>query len=264
MEAIPIRNPFPGAASYLVAKTDSTQDEARRLAALGRARGRALGPAFPHGSLVAALEQSAGRGRFPDRSWESAAGKNLLFTLFLEPGTAALPGLPIRIGLALCAAASGYARAVGASFPRPPRVKWPNDLMFGDKKAAGILCEASPSGLFAGIGLNCNQLSFPPSLGAGATSLAAELGVEVSLWPILELFLDELRAGMYSPIWRLRAEELLWKKGEDASFAPGRGSRILRGIPTGIDDSGSLLFLENGQKEALSFAAGEFKAGETR
>ncbi len=266
MEVIEIRNPFPGAKCYLVARAASTQDEAKRLAAGG----------LPHGSLVAAEVQTAGRGRFPERRWESEAGKNLLFTLFLEPPAAALPGLPLRIGSALCAAVSDYAEGQGASFPRPPRLKWPNDLMFGDRKAAGVLCEAGPLGVFAGIGLNCNQLAFPPALEAEASSLARELGREVGRWAILESFLRELRAELEGPDsvgeggWRTKAEALLWKKGDDAVFLPGsevssagssprRGA--LEGTIEGLDQAGALLFRVHGEGFARAFVSGELRAG---
>jgi BirA family biotin operon repressor/biotin-[acetyl-CoA-carboxylase] ligase len=170
MEPIGIKNPFPGASAFLIERTASTQEEAKRLAAQG----------YPPGSLVAADAQSAGRGRFPERRWESEAGKNLLFTIYLDASAAGLPGLPLRIGLALCAAVSDYAGLLGARFLSPPRIKWPNDLLIGDRKAAGILCETGPAGVFTGIGLNCNQSSFPRELEARATSLAKELGREVS------------------------------------------------------------------------------------
>ena len=246
METLPIRNPFPGAVSLLVASTDSTQAEARRLA----------GGGFPSGSLVAAEEQTAGRGRFPGRRWESEAGKNLLFTLFLAPEAATLPGLPIRIGVALCEAVE--------SLSLSPRLKWPNDLMLGDRKAAGVLCEAGPSGVFAGIGLNCNQVAFPPGFGDRVTGVARELGREVDRWSLLGLFLEALAASLGDPDWRPRAEARLWKRGETLRFLPGRewpaggaGSGALVARLEGIDEDGSLLLRPEGDRAARAFAAGE-------
>jgi BirA family transcriptional regulator, biotin operon repressor / biotin---[acetyl-CoA-carboxylase] ligase len=249
MVTIPIRNPFPGAVSLLLESAESTQLEARRLAGAG----------FPHGSLVAAEVQSAGRGRFPERRWESEAGKNLLFTLFLEPGGPApgapQPGLPIRIGLALCGAVAAWRLA--------PRLKWPNDLMLADRKAAGVLCEAGPSGVFAGIGLNCNQVDFPHGLEA-ATSLCRELGREVDRWALLELFLGKLADSLGDAGWRRKAEAVLWKRGEAATFLPGRrgsgagaGQGALSGTIEGLDGDGSLLFRATGSASALAYAAGE-------
>lgn len=268
METLPIRNPFPGAVSRLVEATGSTQGEARRLAEACGADGGGTSPgsAFPHGSLVAANAQSSGRGRFPEREWVSEPGKNLLFTLFLDPTAAS--ALPIRIGSALCDAATLYGRSLGASFAAPPRLKWPNDLMFADRKAAGILCEAGSSGVFAGIGLNCNQLSFPPGLETKATSLALELGREVGRWALLEIFLEALAGALRDADWRRRAESLLWRKGEPAIFLPGsaasskgREQRAMIGTVEGIDASGSLLFRERGKAKAQAHASGELRAG---
>jgi BirA family biotin operon repressor/biotin-[acetyl-CoA-carboxylase] ligase len=254
MEPIGIKNPFPGASAFLIERTASTQEEAKRLAAQG----------YPPGSLVAADAQSAGRGRFPERRWESEAGKNLLFTIYLDASAAGLPGLPLRIGLALCAAVSDYAGLLGARFLSPPRIKWPNDLLIGDRKAAGILCETGPAGVFAGIGLNCNQSSFPRELEARATSLAKELGREVSRWALLELFLGLLQRAIADPYWREEVDKRLWRRGEELSFLPGTAGRgkvfegdAIVGILEGIDESGSILIRREDEKRASSYPAGE-------
>jgi BirA family biotin operon repressor/biotin-[acetyl-CoA-carboxylase] ligase len=270
MRPLPIRNPFPGAVSLLEERLGSTQDEARRL----------CGPGFPSGSVLAAEEQEGGRGRFPERRWESPSGLNLLFTVFLGPESVCLPsglpltGLPLRIGAALCSTAEAYARLSGLAFPDPVRLKWPNDLLVGERKIAGILCEAGPHGLLAGVGLNCNQRLFSPDLAASATSLALELGAEVDRWRLLELFLEELQsaladaalaeAALGDTAWRPRVEALLWRRGEIAAFSPGREASkpglpqdALAGKIEGIDEEGSLLFKVEGETEARAFAAGE-------
>jgi BirA family transcriptional regulator, biotin operon repressor / biotin---[acetyl-CoA-carboxylase] ligase len=254
MENLLIDNPFPGASSFLIGSTTSTMDEARRLAERG----------FPAGSLVAAEEQTGGRGRIPGRRWEAEAGRNLLFTVLLDPATAMpggrpLPGLPLRVGLALEAAVSDYASSRGHRFPRPPRIKWPNDLLLGDRKAAGILCEAGPRGILAGVGLNCNQKAFGPEL--GATSLALELGREISRWNLLELFLGFLGRALEDPNWREAVAKRLWRLGEMVSFLPGAagggGRPPLAARLEGIDEEGSLLLRPEGGKAAEAYPAGE-------
>jgi BirA family transcriptional regulator, biotin operon repressor / biotin---[acetyl-CoA-carboxylase] ligase len=260
MRELPVRNPFPGASCLLVETTESTQAEARLLPQRG----------FPPGSLVAAEEQSSGRGRLPGRVWESEKGKNLLFTIYLAPETAALPGLPIRIGRALCDSVEAFARGLDPASRLRPMLKWPNDLMIGDRKAAGILCEAGRPGVFAGIGLNCCQAEFPPELADRATSLELELGHRgpEDRWKILELFLSALPSSLADPRWRQAAESLLWKRGREASFLPGRpaaagaaeawaGEALLRGRVEGIDEEGSLLFKAEGERAARAFPAGE-------
>jgi BirA family transcriptional regulator, biotin operon repressor / biotin---[acetyl-CoA-carboxylase] ligase len=263
MEKLGIANPFPGAVAFLVDRTASTQEEAKRLAASGHAPG----------SLVAANEQTAGRGRFPERGWESEAGKNLLVSLYLGPH-AGRPGtaLPLRVGLALCEAVSAYASGIGASFASPLRLKWPNDLMIGDRKVAGILCESAGAlapRAFAGIGLDCNQTRFPPSLEGRATSLATELGREVDRWKILELLLVRLAArlstGPEGWSWREAATERLWRRGEAISFLPGlegrsKGGVSIRGILEGVDEEGSVLIRAAGEEEARAYPAGELTA----
>jgi BirA family biotin operon repressor/biotin-[acetyl-CoA-carboxylase] ligase len=263
MEPIPIRNPFPGAKAFLVTRTPSTQEEAKRLAAEG----------YPAGSLVAAERQSSGRGRFPGRTWESEAGRNLLFTVYLgaQPtgGAAPRPGLPIRIGLALRDAVDRYASPFSPDLSARLKIKWPNDLMIGDRKVAGILCEAGPAGIFAGLGLNCNQSAFPPALAAKATSLAKELGREVDRWAILELFLERLASGLAAGLddgsWSEAAARVLWKRGEEVGFLPGLAGRSegrapLVGTLIGIDGEGSILIRAAGEGEARPYPAGELTA----
>jgi len=260
MEPIGIKNPFPGAECYLIARVASTQDEARALAARG----------LPPGSLVATEEQTAGRGRFPGRGWLSEPGKNLVFTIFLEPGAASLPGLPLRAGLALCATVERYASRLGVHFPSPPRLKWPNDLMIGDRKTAGILCEAGTEGVFIGIGLNCNQRSFPPELEGKTTSLAKELGREVSRWALLELFLELLIRILADDNWRVAVNKRLWRLGEETSFLPGLSGRAgpeggreasVSGIIEGIDENGALLLRDVGAGGVQAYLSGELTAG---
>jgi BirA family biotin operon repressor/biotin-[acetyl-CoA-carboxylase] ligase len=267
VERLHIRNPFAGAVCLLAKSLGSTQDEARSLA----------GPSFPPGSLIAAEEQTAGRGRFPERRWESPAGLNLLFTVRLGPeafrpgSSVPLPGLPLRIGAALCAAVLRAERLSGAAFPSPPRLKWPNDLLIGERKAAGILCEAGGPGLLVGVGINCNQRAFPPALARSATSLALELRREIDRWRLLEDFLEELSSELAEEAgqsWRERVEALLWRRGEEAAFYPGLeapgatgeagpAAGPLAGRVEGVDAEGSLLFLAEGEARPRSFASGE-------
>jgi BirA family transcriptional regulator, biotin operon repressor / biotin---[acetyl-CoA-carboxylase] ligase len=268
MEPLAIRSPFPGARAFLVASTPSTQEEAKALAAAG----------FPPGSLVAAEEQSSGRGRFPERRWESEAGKSLLFTIFLGPEATALPGLPIRVGLALRDSVSELAARAGVPFACPPLLKWPNDLMIGDRKAAGILCEAGSAGVFAGVGLNFSQASFPPGLEGRATSLAMELGRELGRWELLELFLERLAELLADEAWREAAAARLWRLGERVYFLPGLASRGMAGpglpagggrgepilgVLEGLDGAGSLLIRAEGEPAPSAYPAGELTAEPT-
>lgn len=252
METIGIANPFPGAENFLIHQTESTQEEARRLARRG---------CLP-GSLVAADFQTGGRGRFPERSWESPEGENLLFTIFLEASSARIAALPLRAGLALAAAVGAYATRIGAKFPRQPQIKWPNDLLIDGKKLAGILCEASAEGVFVGMGLNCNQIGFSPQLQGRASSLALELGRSVSRWAILELFLDFFKRALEDAAWKEAVERRLWLYGCEVAFYPGLeargdGGQPIRGMLEGLDNAGSILIRPEGESMPRVFPAGE-------
>ena len=109
---------------HLFERLGSTQDEARRQAQEGAV----------HGTLVWALEQTAGRGRM-DRSWVSKRGAGLWFSLVLRP-----QGDPNAAALLSLAAGVGVVRAMPAT--APARLKWPNDVLLNGRKLAGILAEA--------------------------------------------------------------------------------------------------------------------------
>lgn len=127
-------------------RTGSTNDVARRLAEAGA----------PAGTVVVAEEQTAGRGR-GGKPWHSPRGTGLLFSMLARPagadsGSAAFPVLPLRAGLAICAALESAAGLKTG-------LKWPNDVVYGNsRKLAGILCEAVLGTLdpFVVIGIGIN------------------------------------------------------------------------------------------------------------
>ena len=111
--------------------TTSTNDRARELAAGGA----------PHGTLVTAGEQTAGRGR-QGRAWIAPAGSSLLLSLVLRETD---PLLPLRAGLAVADLAGPAAL-----------VKWPNDVLRDGRKVAGVLVEARPQEGWAALGIGVN------------------------------------------------------------------------------------------------------------
>jgi BirA family biotin operon repressor/biotin-[acetyl-CoA-carboxylase] ligase len=250
MLPIPVRNPFPGAACWLVPETDSTMDEARRLTEAGR----------PEGTVIAADRQTAGRGRFRDRAWVSEPGRDLAFTVILPAASCGLPGLPLRAGLALHRAVAELARAAG-TVPAPDlAVKWPNDLLVRGRKAAGILCESSGGRCRLGVGVNCGRPS-GEGFRTEATGLAEEFGEPVGRFLVLELFLARLAETLAEEGWREEVSRRLWLLDRPARFRTGLsdagapGSRTLEGIVRGVGPAGELL-LETAEG-LLALASGE-------
>lgn len=125
----------------------------------------------PHGALVTADHQTAGRGR-RGRTWFSPAGENLYASVVLRPDAA-----PPDIGAAALAVGVGLReglQACGASV----QLKWPNDLLCGGRKLGGILCECRWTDgvpeLVVGFGINVRQAAFDPSIEDIATSLVLQ------------------------------------------------------------------------------------------
>lgn len=146
--------------------TDSTNERALEWLAEGA----------PEGALVAADQQTSGRGR-RDRRWLADPGEGLLFSLVLRPTSRpALELLTTSLGVAV-------AEVVETLFALDARIKWPNDVTVGSKKIAGILVETrsggdAAGGCVAGIGINVrtdvNRL--PAEVASRATSILAALG----------------------------------------------------------------------------------------
>jgi BirA family biotin operon repressor/biotin-[acetyl-CoA-carboxylase] ligase len=149
------------------AETDSTQHVARELARAGAAEG----------TTVIAERQTAGRGRL-GRSWHSPPGRNLYCSVVLRPALepAAVPQVGLVVGLAV-------ADAVAETTGLRPAIKWPNDVLLGGRKVAGILTEMEAEvervhHVIAGIGVNLNleARAFPRELRGKATSLRVATG----------------------------------------------------------------------------------------
>jgi BirA family transcriptional regulator, biotin operon repressor / biotin---[acetyl-CoA-carboxylase] ligase len=233
-------------------RTDSTNDRARALALAGA----------PHGTLVTASEQTAGRGRH-GRSWTAPAGSSLLMSLLLrEPPSL----LPLMAALAICDVAGDEAR-----------IKWPNDVVIVQDasapavlaKLAGTLIEGRPQEGWAvlGIGLNVAvrleelpaalRPDRPPDLPPRLSRPAATLGrpsedIEPTLVALLHALEQRLaeRPEATLEAWRSR-DALLGRE-----IAWGAEDRPARGRAQGIDGAGRLIVeLADGGRTTLG--AGE-------
>jgi BirA family transcriptional regulator, biotin operon repressor / biotin---[acetyl-CoA-carboxylase] ligase len=229
------------------ARTDSTNTRARELAAAGA----------PHGTVVTAAEQTDGRGR-QGRVWTAPPGGALLYSALVRPLDERHLTLPLSVPLAVAEAAEELAPGVDCG------VKWPNDVLVGRRKLAGVLIEARPSDGWAVVGVGLNLAitpdQLPPELRDTATSLATErdrhfppIGGEMAITRIaaavlskrLEAWLEADQEAVLAA-WRerdaLRGREVAWEGGS--------------GVADGIDDRGYLVVI-TATGERISVGAGE-------
>ena len=234
------------------ARIDSTSEEAKR-----QARG-----GCPEGTLVMADEQAAGHGR-RGRIWASPPG-NFYLSLVLRPDCALAQAaqLSFMAALAVGEACLGF-------LPKNVKLayKWPNDVLLGGRKAAGILLESEADGgarpLFVVLGIGVNLASYPKEADFPATSLAAAGAGGVAPDGLLEALAPALL------IWyeRWRESGFVSLRSKWLERASGLGEKIrvrlpreeLTGIFSGLDQDGALL-LETGGKTRRITAAEVFFA----
>lgn len=142
----------------------------------------------PEGALVVAEEQTAGRGRL-GRRWLAPAGTSVLCSLQLRP-----PVAPERLPELTVVASRACAEAIATLTGLEPGLKFPNDVLLGDRKVAGILAEAREGRVVLGIGVNVNVPAgeLPEGVDRPATSLLAETGREVDRAEFLAELLERL------------------------------------------------------------------------
>ena len=127
-------------------------------------------------TFVSADYQSKGKGR-NDRVWESEKGLNLMFSFLIKERKLVdiSPLLSIMSAVEIAKVLEDY-------HIENVSIKWPNDVLIGDKKVCGILLEGQlPNYVVIGVGLNVNQLTFPNGLRRPATSMAIELNNEINI-----------------------------------------------------------------------------------
>ena len=204
----------------------------------------------PCGTVIAAGFQEEGRGRFPGRTWESAPGENLLLTLLLYRVFSFPPQrLPVLMGMAL-------SLAIEDLFKVKTEVKWPNDLLYKDKKMAGILCEAHGEAFLIGMGVNCNQEKFPAELKKTACSLRLILGREVDNFHILKRILSSIKKSISDTRWKEKLLKRLYGLGEEIVVLQ---NKELRGILAGLADDGALLFQPENSSDIIPIVSGEIR-----
>jgi BirA family transcriptional regulator, biotin operon repressor / biotin---[acetyl-CoA-carboxylase] ligase len=211
--------------------TDSTNTRARELAAAGA----------PHGMLVTAAEQRAGRGR-QGRTWTAPAGRSLLCSVVVRDPPALVS---LRAGVAA-------AEAVGPK----AQLKWPNDVYLDGRKVAGILVEGRPQEAWGIIGVGVNVAVAPDAFGAELVGRAGTLGlgpeaIEPMLARLLAALERWLAASAEATLDAVRARDALL--GQTVTWAGGTA----RGA--GIDEHGRLVVDTVDGRQALN--AGEVHLG---
>jgi BirA family transcriptional regulator, biotin operon repressor / biotin---[acetyl-CoA-carboxylase] ligase len=192
----------------------------------------------PHGSVWIADEQTAGRGRSNHR-WHSPGGDGLYVSVLLRPQMALVDALWLSLATGLAVQS-----AIKTVTSLKPDIRWPNDLLLGNRKCAGILVETSAMLRYAviGVGINVNHQSFPSELESLATSLRRESGKQ---WA-RELILIELLRALEREIALLEAE--LNGTSIEASLLKrfAASSTWVRGKHVSVDEAGGYTGVTDG------------------
>jgi BirA family biotin operon repressor/biotin-[acetyl-CoA-carboxylase] ligase len=228
----------------------------------------------PDRTVVIAEHQTGGRGRRGAR-WEDEPGASLLVSVVLRPN---LP--PACLPMLSYVAAVAVAEALAARAPVVPRLKWPNDVLIGGRKVAGILLETrlhgmtvvagaarpgmTEGGLFKeaaaptrqittilGVGINLGQRQFPAALGDRATSVAIETGLTVDREALLTTLLERF------DVWRQRLEsegfDVVRRRWLALSDTIGRSVTVdgASGVALDLDADGALILDTGGGRRRV-------------
>lgn len=228
---MPLSSPLDRAPLICLDSVDSTQNYAASLLVGGQ----------PVGGVLS-KEQTGGRGRF-GRPWYSPAGESLSVSLVFRD----LEGhsRPYLIGMTLAVAA---ARAFDC------QVRWPNDIVCGEKKLGGILTEMLPdqNGIpvpIVGVGINLNQSHFPEEIAPIATSVRQQSGKEIEPKEALEQILVRLESLPEPNAWLDLQPHWL-----QVDNTPGKRYRLQdgrSGLALSVGSEGELICLVEGREEQI-------------
>jgi BirA family biotin operon repressor/biotin-[acetyl-CoA-carboxylase] ligase len=236
---------FPALRLVRVARTGSTQDVVLRAAREGA----------DEGFCCLATEQTAGRGR-QGREWVAPPGAALLASVLLRRAPSVATGIPFAAGLALVDVLAGHGVAAG--------LKWPNDVLVGGRKLAGILAEVEPSNsgddrvaLALGLGVNLSVDRFPDGIEA------VSLHTLVDVAPAAEVLLLAWGAALGSRIGTLGRGGIAailddWRRcavGLGGPVSVDGPAGVVDGVAVGVDEDGALLVEASGRVQR--FLAGD-------
>jgi BirA family biotin operon repressor/biotin-[acetyl-CoA-carboxylase] ligase len=229
---------IPGRRVEWFESLDSTMTLAAELARQGCA----------HGTVVVADEQTAGIGRH-GHSWHSERGTGLYASIVLRVPQPA-PAITLALGLATRQAIVG----VGAEAEIDADLRWPNDVLIGGRKCAGVLAQLEGGAVIAGIGINVSQTQFPDDLEATSLLLAGVMTTRENVLFGLVEAVDNYCAKA--------SEEILRLFEASSSFARNRRVRVeqtggaLEGVTQGLDPSGFLIVRQDNGQDATILAGG--------
>lgn len=208
-----------------------------------------------HGDVYTADFQTAGRGRL-DHKWQSPPGANLMMSAVLSAGglsPESVATLPLVVGLAVVQAIRGLLPVAEA-----PKValKWPNDVLIGGRKVAGILCERNGETVIVGVGINVKQRVFPPELADKAISLGSVPRSSAGPVPNFTGSVPMVREAVLGALerlyetWRDRGFAAVYPAIRAVDFLRGQALAVrqtdddatpVRGLCGGIQSDGALL-----------------------
>lgn len=207
------------------------------------------------GDVFVADFQTAGRGRL-DHKWLSPPGANLMMSAVLSVAglsCEAVSTFPLVVGLAVVRAVRGL---LPAEVARTILLKWPNDVLVGGRKVAGILCERDGERVIVGIGVNVKQREFPQEIAKRAISLGSVPGFPVGSVPSSSRPVPVVRDAVLAALgdlyatWRERGFAAVYPQVCAVDFLRGQALAVrqtdadaqpVRGICRGIQSDGSLL-----------------------
>jgi len=241
MDIAAVRSRLPGLDIHYHRVLDSTMHEAARLAALGA----------PSGTAVIADQQTAGIGRY-QRPWHSEAASGLYVSIVLRMPIE--PVITLALGLATVDAIQ---KTTGIACD----LRWPNDVLIGDRKLAGILTHLDGPAVIAGIGINVNHREFPPELSAQATSLRIASGRQqsreellVELLPAIDTFCSTLVSEGRPAILEMFSHASSYVRGRRVRVDQEDG--VITGTTAGLTADGFLLVRGDDQREHIILAGG--------
>ncbi len=225
---------------------DSTNQEVKR---------QAVNDA-PHGTVVVAEQQFMGKGRL-GRMWSSPPGTGIWFSFLLRPQItpSEIAGITLAAGLGVC-------KAIRQFTGLNALIKWPNDVIVGNKKICGILTEMTAEDdrveyAVVGIGINVNMTEFAPEIRNKATSIAVETGSPINRADLFKVVLKWVE--YYIDMYLTDIEKSIIPEYTSLCATVGRqvtvtrGNNILRGNAVSVDSLGDLnVKLENGKIIAVN------------